>query len=86
MRWGLIGLSLLVPQGIFSKYRKYSEDYKRAENEIFMSNLQYTIIRPLPLIYGNQRDKNIHKLIMIINKYAVIPVVGSGDVNAANLC
>lgn len=64
--------------GIFSKYRKYSEDYKRLENEIFMSNLQYTIIRPT-MIYGNQRDKNIHKLIMIINKYAVIPVVGSGD-------
>ncbi|MCL4440698.1 MAG: hypothetical protein M1609_08950 [Firmicutes bacterium] len=42
------------------------------------SRLDYTIIRPT-MIYGNQRDKNIHKLVTIVDKYPVIPVIGVGE-------
>ncbi|AFV10513.1 NAD-dependent epimerase [Thermacetogenium phaeum DSM 12270] len=63
--------------GIYSKYRECSEEYKSLEKIIIESGLDYTIIRPT-MIYGNQRDKNIHRLIMIIDKFPVIPVVGDG--------
>lgn len=63
--------------GIYSKYRECSEEYKSLEKTIIESGLDYTIIRPT-MIYGNQRDKNIHRLIMIIDKFPVIPVVGDG--------
>lgn len=64
--------------GIFSKFRECSQEYKCLENGILNSNLDYTIIRPT-MIYGNERDKNIHKLVKIINKYPVIPIIGTGD-------
>lgn len=63
--------------GIFSRYQKYSEDYKKLEAQILTSSLDYTIIRPT-MIYGNHQDKNIHKLVKIIDKYPVVPVVGKG--------
>ncbi|NLU49560.1 MAG: NAD(P)H-binding protein [Syntrophomonadaceae bacterium] len=63
--------------GVYSKYQKYSADYKRLEHGILSSGLDYTIIRPT-MIYGNHRDKNIHKLVKIIDKYPVIPIIGAG--------
>lgn len=64
--------------GIYSKYRECSEEYRQLEKGIFESNLDYTIIRPT-MIYGNQRDKNIHKLVKIIDKFPVVPVIGAGN-------
>lgn len=63
--------------GIFSKYQPYSNEYKRLENIIINCGLDYTIIRPT-MIYGNHQDKNIHKLVKIINRNKIIPVVGKG--------
>jgi nucleoside-diphosphate-sugar epimerase len=63
--------------GIFSKYQQYSNEYKRLENIIINCGLDYTIIRPT-MIYGNHQDKNIHKLVKIINRNKIIPVVGKG--------
>lgn len=64
--------------GIYSKYQRYSNEYKILEQGILQSELDYTIIRPT-MIYGNQRDKNIHKLVLIINKCPVIPMAGTGN-------
>ena len=30
------------------------------------------------MIYGNHQDKNIHKLVKIVNKYPIVPVIGKG--------
>ena len=64
--------------GIFSKFQSYSGLYKELEGEILKSGLDYTIIRPT-MIYGNERDRNIHKLVKVINRYPVVPVLGKGD-------
>lgn len=63
--------------GIYSRYRKVAADYVRIEEAILGSELEYTIIRPT-MIYGNHRDKNIHRLVRIVNRLAVIPIVGGG--------
>lgn len=63
--------------GIFSKYQQYSEEYKKLESAIEFCDLDYTIIRPT-MIYGNQRDKNIHKLVRFVDRFPVIPVIGQG--------
>lgn len=65
--------------GIFSKFQRLSDEYRQLENDIKESELEYTIIRPT-MIYGNQLDKNIHKLVRIVDKYPVIPIIGSGKV------
>lgn len=63
--------------GIYSKYQQYAEEYKSLEAKMLNCGLDHTIIRPT-MIYGNQRDKNIHKLVRLVERFPVIPVIGSG--------
>lgn len=63
--------------GMFSQHKKYAKDYISLEERIKESKLIYTIIRPT-MIYGNQQDVNIHKLIKLMDKYPVFPVIGDG--------
>ena len=48
-----------------------------AERRIYESALDYTIIRPT-MIYGTPRDRNIWRLIKYLDRWPVIPIVGSG--------
>ncbi|HBC32309.1 MAG TPA: nucleoside-diphosphate sugar epimerase [Clostridiales bacterium] len=74
---GINRVVIVTTTGIFSKYQQYSEEYKKLETMILGCGLDYTIIRPT-MIYGNHRDKNIHKLVKIVNKYPIVPVIGNG--------
>lgn len=63
--------------GIYSKYQQFVAEYKKLEAAMQTCDLDYTIIRPT-MIYGNQRDKNIYKLVRLVNRFPIIPVIGSG--------
>lgn len=64
--------------GMFSKYRQYAGEYKRIEEQIVKTDLEYTIIRPT-MIYGDIRDHNIHKLVLLVNRLPIVPVIGNGE-------
>lgn len=64
--------------GMFSQYKAYSKLYIDLEEKIKKSDLVYTIIRPT-MIYGNHRDVNIHKLVLLMDKLPVFPVIGRGN-------
>lgn len=49
----------------------------RAEHLIQSSELNYTILRPT-MIYGTGRDRNMARLVRLVQKSPVIPVLGSG--------
>jgi len=49
----------------------------KAEKSILKSNLDWTILRPT-MIYGSENDRNMIKLIKYIDKFLVIPIIGSG--------
>jgi len=49
-----------------------------AEGLINASGLNFTILRPT-MIYGSQRDRNISRLIQMIQKWPLIPVLGNGN-------
>jgi nucleoside-diphosphate-sugar epimerase len=51
---------------------------KAAEQAIMSSNLDYTILRPT-MIYGTPDDRNMIKLLRLIQKSPIIPVLGSGE-------
>lgn len=76
-RMGVGRVVFVNTTGMFSKYRQYAAEYRRIEERIMRSGLDYTIIRPT-MIYGNARDHNIHKLVRIVNRLPVVPVIGSG--------
>jgi nucleoside-diphosphate-sugar epimerase len=48
-----------------------------AEKAIGDSGLDFTILRPT-MIYGSARDRNMVRLIRMIERYPIIPVAGSG--------
>lgn len=68
--------------GIFSKYKKIASDYKEKEKEIvrffLKHNIQFIVLRPT-MIYGNEMDHNIHKLILYINSHKLFPIFNSGN-------
>lgn len=74
---GINRVVIVTTTGIFSKYQQYSEEYNTLETMILSCGLDYTIIRPT-MIYGNHQDKNIHKLVKIVNKYSIVPTIGKG--------
>ncbi len=49
-----------------------------AEQSIMSSNLDYTILRPT-MIYGTPDDRNMIKLLRLIQKSPIIPVLGTGE-------
>lgn len=72
---------LVHTTGVYSKYRDYSSLYKEIEDKILSSsyvNTNYVILRPT-MIYGNERDHNMHKLIKFLKKFPIFPVFGDGS-------
>lgn len=77
-RQGIQRVIFVNTTGMYSKYQQYAELYRELEQGIVDSGLDYTIIRPT-MIYGNQQDKNIHKLILLMHKWRFFPVPGNGN-------
>jgi nucleoside-diphosphate-sugar epimerase len=48
-----------------------------AEKTIMESSLDYTIIRPT-MIYGTEKDRNMVRLVKLLNRYPILPVAGNG--------
>ncbi|PKN64831.1 MAG: hypothetical protein CVU57_13550 [Deltaproteobacteria bacterium HGW-Deltaproteobacteria-15] len=63
--------------GIFSKYRRLAESYIENENRIRKSKIVYTILRP-SMIYGTISDKNMHRLILFLDRFPFFPIFGGG--------
>jgi nucleoside-diphosphate-sugar epimerase len=63
--------------GVFSVHHSYSALYQDIEAEMRRSSVAVTILRP-SMIYGNERDHNMHRLLKIIARLPVYPVFGSG--------
>lgn len=79
--------------GIYSKFRRASEEYIFIENKlkemISNSNIKVTILRPT-MIYGDMCDKNMSKFIKMVDHLRIFPVVDHGKsliqpVNARDL-
>lgn len=74
---GVKRVYFITTTGIFSKYHHCSDIYKDGEEKIRSSGLTYTILRP-SMIYGSLRDKNMNRLIKVLNRAPVFPLFGAG--------
>ncbi len=64
---------------IFTKLNSQSKRTRlAAEAAIQNSDLDYTILRPT-MIYGNQRDRNMYRLIRLLRRFPLIPIFGEGN-------
>lgn len=64
--------------GVHSLFNDYSLEYKNIENLISGYLGEYLVLRP-SMIYGNKRDKNIHKIVRFIKHFKFFVVFGPGD-------
>lgn len=67
--------------GIYSRYRSCNALYQEIETRLFNQTFEHTsyvILRPT-MIYGNERDHNMQKLIRFLNKAPAFPVFGQGE-------
>jgi nucleoside-diphosphate-sugar epimerase len=71
-------LIIIGTTGIYSKYNRYSQEYKDAEQELQQYSGTYCLMRPT-MIYGSPQDQNLHKLIKFCDRYKFFPVFGSGN-------
>jgi nucleoside-diphosphate-sugar epimerase len=63
--------------GVFSRYRRLAGDIAASERAIERSGLRHTILRPT-MIYGSPADRNISRLIRLVQRATVIPLPGGG--------
>ena len=64
--------------GIFSRFHRCSDIYKRGEEMIRQAGPVCTIMRP-SMIYGSMRDKNMHRLIQFLDRFPVFPLFNAGN-------
>lgn len=62
----------------YSNFESRKKNYIAIEDNLLKKNANITILRPT-MIYGNQRDKNMHKLINFVDKYSFFPIFGHGQ-------
>jgi nucleoside-diphosphate-sugar epimerase len=77
LRAGIERVFFVTTTGVFSGYNDLSDNYKEIEEGIRRSNLDWTILRPT-MIFGSERDVNLHKLLRWLNTYPIFPVFGDG--------
>lgn len=63
--------------GVFSSHHSYSQMYREIEQRYRESPIEITLMRP-SMIYGNNRDHNMHRLISLIQKTPIFPLFGGG--------
>ena len=63
--------------GVFSTVKDYSEEYKSIELALKSYNGKLVLLRP-SMIYGSNRDKNLHKVIKFIKTFGFYPIFGNG--------
>lgn len=74
------GVSRVVVVGSTSAHSAYefrSGPKKRMEGVVRASGLDWTIVRPA-MIYGSERDKNMHRLLRFLDRSPAFPIFGPG--------
>ncbi len=74
------GVSRLVVVGstsVHSAYEFRSGPKKSMEGVVRDSGLDWTIVRPT-MIYGSERDKNVHRLLRFLDRSPIFPIFGPG--------
>ncbi|AFY69748.1 NAD-dependent epimerase/dehydratase [Thalassoporum mexicanum PCC 7367] len=71
-------LIIVGTTGIYSQYNQYGQIYTEREASLAAYAGDSCLLRPT-MIYGSERDKNLHKLIKFCDRYGFFPVFGDGS-------
>jgi uncharacterized protein YbjT (DUF2867 family) len=74
---GVFRLVMVGSTSAHSAYEFRSGPKRRMEGVVTGSGLDWTIVRPT-MIYGSERDKNVHRLLRFLDRSPVFPIFGPG--------
>ena len=74
---GVFRLVMVGSTSAHSAYEFRSDPKRRMEGVVTGSGLDWTIVRPT-MIYGSERDKNVHRLLRFLDRSPVFPIFGPG--------
>jgi uncharacterized protein YbjT (DUF2867 family) len=74
---GVFRLVMVGSTSAHSAYEFRSGPKRRMEGVVMGSGLDWTIVRPT-MIYGSERDKNVHRLLRFLDRSPVFPIFGPG--------
>lgn len=74
---GIARAHCVTTTAVFSSYHSYSALYRQIEERLLDNDIPVSLLRP-SMIYGNDRDHNMKKLIRVLNRTPVFPVFGDG--------
>ena len=77
-RTGVGRLVIVSSTSAHSAYPFRSGPKLQMEGIVRASGLEWTIVRP-SMIYGSERDKNVHRLLRVLDRSPVFPMFGSGE-------
>jgi nucleoside-diphosphate-sugar epimerase len=64
--------------GVYSRHRSAAAAYLAGEDAMRRARPDATIVRPT-MIYGSDRDRNVHHLVRFAARWGSLPVIGPGD-------
>jgi uncharacterized protein YbjT (DUF2867 family) len=76
-RAGVERLVVVGSTSVHSAYAFRSDPKLEMEEVVRSSGLSWTIARPT-MIYGSERDRNIHRLLRFLDRWPVFPMFGPG--------
>jgi uncharacterized protein YbjT (DUF2867 family) len=76
-RAGVARILIVGSTSVHSAYAFRSSPKLRMEELVRASGLAWTIVRP-SMIYGSERDRNVHRLLRFLDRSPVFPVFGPG--------
>ena len=74
---GVFRLVMVSSTSAHSSFEFRSGPKRRMEGVVKDSNLDWTIVRPA-MIYGTERDKNVHRLLRFLDRSPIFPIFGPG--------
>jgi uncharacterized protein YbjT (DUF2867 family) len=77
-RAGVERLLAVSSTSAHSAYESRSGPKRAMEAVVRESGLAWTVVRPA-MIYGSERDKNMHRLLRFLDRSPVFPIFGSGE-------
>jgi uncharacterized protein YbjT (DUF2867 family) len=76
-RAGVERLVVVGSTSVHSAYAFRSSPKLKMEGVVSSSGLSWTLVRPT-MIYGSERDKNVHRLLRFLDRWPVFPMFGPG--------
>ena len=71
-------LVVVSSAGVYSRHRASAAAYREGEAALAQTARTHVIVRPT-MIYGSERDRNIHRVVVVAARIGVLPLFGSGE-------